>query len=359
MVKFIKRVPNIDFLRISRFTIFVSLALIVTGVTSLIVRHGLNYGIEFTGGLFVEVHFDSLITTQEIRSALSEVGLGHAIIQRDVTTNYNFFIRTQLTENVTPELITKVLQEHFPNNPLRIERVEKIGAVISRGLKLRAFWVVICGLFIMLLYITVRFTYKFGIAAVIALIHDVLITIGILNILNREFTTAIIAALLTIIGYSINDSIVISDRIRENLRLYPKTPFPDIVNRSLNETLSRTIITSLTTIFVLLALFIVGGKVIHDFSLALLIGVITGTYSSLFVLSPIVVAWERRFPSPETRRRAYYKEKEERAVVTETPPEVTTPTPEERKGRILLPTPQKVDTISTKKKKKKKRKKKR
>ena len=165
---------------------------------------------------------------------------------------------------------------------------------------MRALWVVFLGMIGILIYVTIRFTFRFGVASVVALFHDVFITLGIITLTGREFTIPMIAALLTILGYSINDSIVISDRIRENLKLMRRDNFDTIVNRSLNSTLGRTIITSLTTIFVLLALFLFGGRVIHDFSFALLIGVVVGTYSSIFVVAPIVVDWEHKKP---TRRR--------------------------------------------------------
>ncbi len=435
--------PTFDFMSHSRIAFMGSGLLILVGIISLIVHGGPRYGIDFTGGSLIQVHFDRPIRIDDLRASISTLGLGAATIQRFGTGN-DFLIATRATEEFGPDIVgpairtisispnptagsqaitlkvvasdegtgdhrisrmeyfldtlgltgtgdelsevdrfdsptetaivtipsrdwepgtqhvvsvracdiagnwgesrdatiyttsagdrtvpagvtvqetvnfppgpgssttrdvpqvslgsqvRQVLAEGFPDNPARIDREEVVGPRISSGLQRRAMWVILLGMLGILVYVTIRFTYRIGVAAVVALLHDLLITIGIFSLLNKEFTIPIIAALLTIVGYSINDSIVLSDRIRENLRVKRGHLFPKIVNFSINETLSRTIITSLTTFIVLIALLIFGGAVIRDFALALAIGVLVGTYSSIFVVAPIVTEWEKVSPS--------------------------------------------------------------
>jgi preprotein translocase SecF subunit len=245
------------------------------------------------------------------------------MIQQFGTVSTDFLIRTQgtfeesssqestnpLTETAEEEtdqsnevssiggVIQKGFSEDYPDNSFRFDREEMVGPRISKALLGRAIWIVLLGMGVILIYVSFRFTFRFGVAAVVALFHDVLITLGMFSILDKEITIPIVAALLTIVGYSINDSIVVSDRIRENLRLMRKEPFPTIVNNSIIQTLSRTVITGITTILVLVILYFFGGEVIHDFAIALLVGVIVGTYSSIFVVAPIVVEWEGASPT--------------------------------------------------------------
>ncbi|MEA3431794.1 MAG: protein translocase subunit SecF [candidate division WOR-3 bacterium] len=289
---------NINFIDFRRKGFIISLALLVVGIISVATQRGLNYGLDFTGGSFVEVHFDEDVDIGSIRSVISDVGLGDAVIQRVKEADYNYMIRTRLTEYEGKSMgtvLNKVLNEKFSDNGVRIEREEMVGPVISRALQAKAIWVVLLGMVIILIYVSVRFTYRFGIASVIALFHDVLITIGILSLARAEFSSATIAALLTIIGYSINDSIVLSDRVKDNLKKERgRRSFSEIINASVNQNLARTVNTSITTLFVLLALYLLGGRMIKDFALALLIGVIIGTYSSIVIVAGLVTEWERR-----------------------------------------------------------------
>ncbi len=293
--------PNINFLGVRKLAFALSGAIIIVGIVSLITHKGLNYGIDFTGGTLCEIHFAQEILVVDIRAALANIGLENSVIQEVKETKYNFLIRTQGTIG---EDIGKKIKSAFskPNIP-QIERVEMVGPSISRNLQQKALLVVLLGMIVMLIYVSIRFTFRLGVGAVVALIHDVIITIGVLSLFNKEFTSSIIAALLTIIGYSINDSIVLSDRIRENTKAMRGKVFEDIANTSINQTLSRTIITSLTTLFVVTALFIFGGRVIHDFAFALLVGIIAGTYSSIYILSALVVEWERVSPSPIYKKK--------------------------------------------------------
>jgi len=190
--------------------------------------------------------------------------------------------------------ITGALSSEFPNDGFEIRRVEMVGPKVGKDLRQKALLSLFYAMLFMLVYIWWRFEFAFGMGAMIALIHDVLITVGVISITNTEFDLTIVAALLTIVGYSINDTIVVYDRIRENLKGMKRESYSDIVNRSINETLSRTILTSFTVFMVALILFLFGGEVINGFSLAMVVGVVAGTYSSIYIASPIVLFWEER-----------------------------------------------------------------
>ncbi|MBN1619526.1 protein translocase subunit SecF [candidate division WOR-3 bacterium] len=201
-------------------------------------------------------------------------------------------------------LIEEAIEENYPGVTVEVTGSEHVGARLSKNLKVRTLWVVLLGVAVILGYVSIRFTYRFGVASVIALIHDVIITAGIYALAGFEFNMSTIAALLTLIGYSINDSIIVSDRIREINKMNKGKDFSEIVNQSVNATLSRTVITTTTTFLVLLVLFIFGSSIIKDFAFVLMMGVIIGTYSSIFVVSSLVVDWEKRFPTPLGKSRA-------------------------------------------------------
>ncbi|MBI4722535.1 MAG: protein translocase subunit SecF [Candidatus Stahlbacteria bacterium] len=286
MIQILKN-PNYDFLGKRKYFYIVSGVVILAGIVSFIVR-GPNYGIDFTGGSVVELHFDKRVEISEIRNKLSQLGISDATIQEIKELRYNYLIRTPPKEGIGEQIAAL-----FTPSP-RIEREELVGPSVSEGFRMRAIWAVLLGFVVILIYVWIRFTFKWGVCAVVALVHDVLVTVGVMSLLGKELTISTVAALLTIIGYSINDSIVISDRVRENLHGLRKRMLPDIVNTSVNQTLSRTILTSLTVLFVLLVLFFFGGRVIHDFALALIIGCISGVYSTVYILSALVIDWERR-----------------------------------------------------------------
>lgn len=427
MLEIIKK-TNIDFIGHRKAAFLASVALIAVGIFYLAIRGGPNYGIDFTGGTLLQLHFDNPISTDEIRHTLSKIGLAKAVIQRfgaenefliqmkgalskgdtlsplieEITispnptrgarevliqisvndsttggskikgitlyvdslrpttaikfipeaknefdsfkeiaktklsiTNLNegkhslFFVARDEAENLSatkeitlyvtrkkekvtlhkdelesriyaPPLtglasrIISVIKNSFPENPPRVDRAETVGPKVGSELQRKAILTVLLGMLVMLIYISLRFDFKFGVGAIIALFHDILVTLSILSFLNKEITLSIIAAFLTIVGYSINDSIVVSDRIRENKKSMRGEGIGKIINASINQCLSRTIITSLTTIIVVTAILLFGGRVISDFAFALLIGVIVGTYSSVFILSPIVYEWEKK-----------------------------------------------------------------
>ncbi len=283
---------HIDFMGKRRIAFLVSGLLLLLSLGVLFLHGGPKYGIDFTGGNLVQIHVEPHLDISQVRAVVAELGITGAEVQNFGEAN-EYLIKYK--EEVDPSEIQRALEEKFQVQ-VRIDRTEKVGPRIGEEIKRQAIWAISIGLLLMLIYITVRFSFEFGVGAVLALFHDVLITLGIFTLLNREVTTAIVAALLTIVGYSINDSIVVSDRIRENTRrITAKTPLgrlAEIFNRSINETLSRTVITSLTTLLVLIALLVFGGPVIFDFALALTIGVVVGTYSSIFVVASLVLEWE-------------------------------------------------------------------
>ncbi|MFO8062437.1 MAG: protein translocase subunit SecF [bacterium] len=429
------KLPKIEFVGHRKVTYIISAVLILIGLLAMVARGGMRYGIDFTGGIVIQAHFDKQVPVSEIRDAVISQGYENSIIQRYGTANdylitfqgdiekqadtlgpeivrystypnptagedqvavrltaydkessvKNIFvdadfydeiqpvsaddkydnneesgrftlsvdrftedtvitirafavdyndnrgpereIRIQVSESdepsegIIPDFekpdyklketaqsefspttgLINALKNKFPDTNVRIDREEIVGPTFSKELQKKSLWVVLIGLAGILVYVWIRFTFRFGVAAIIALFHDVLITLGIFAVTNKEITIPIIAAILTLIGYSINDSIVISDRIRENKKLLRKKSFGDIINISLNQTMSRTIITSLTTLIVLIALYIFGGAVINDFAFALIIGVIIGTYSSIYIVAQIVFDWEDKYPTRKVR----------------------------------------------------------
>jgi preprotein translocase SecF subunit len=291
---------HIDFVRRRRSAFVLSALVIVAGLISLAVKGGPDLSIDFEGGILLHLVFEKPVSTQAIRSAIEEAGYGMAEIQTFSTTN-EVLIRAPLEEGAdVTETIKTALASGIPDNSFEVGREEIVGPKIGQELGRKAVWAVIAALIAILIYIGLRFEFRFAVAAVAALFHDVLVTVGIFSITGREISLAVVAALLTVVGYSLNDTIVVFDRIREDLRKYHRHKYDDVINASINETLGRTIMTSLTTLIVVLFLFFMGGQVLRDFSFALLVGVIVGTYSSIFVASPILVEWYHR--SPQQRR---------------------------------------------------------
>jgi preprotein translocase SecF subunit len=290
------KTPNIDFLSKRRIFLAIS-GIVVLFSLVLLFTKGPNYGIDFTGGTLLHIHTDNDISPSDLRSALAEIGLAKSEIQ-DVSLKEHII---KYSENIESDSIVKFLTKKL-NTTIEIERTEKVGPRIGHELRLRAIYAVLIGMLLMLIYIAIRFNLPFGIAAILAIFHDVTITLGVFVLLSRDISVPIIAAFLTIVGYSINDSIVVSDRIRENLRRR-QGKFIDIANRSINETLSRTIITSGTTLLVLIVLLLLGGPLLFDFALALTIGVVVGTYSSIFVVAALVAEYEEMKRKRARRRR--------------------------------------------------------
>lgn len=286
---------RIDFINRRKIAFAFSIILILVGLVSFVLKGeekllGIkkNFGIDFRGGSLVQLRFASPVSANEGRKALGEIGLGASTIQQ-FDAGRGMIIRSD--RDAAAPIIDKFSQVFELEE---VQRQEMVGPEVGKDLRKAAFLALSCALIGILIYIAWRFEFKFAIAAIIALFHDVLITIGAFSLTGREFSLPVIAALLTIVGYSLNDTIVVFDRIRSNTKILGKESYPVMVNTSINETLSRTLLTSLTTLIVVLSLFFLGGEVIHDFAFALLVGIIVGTYSSIFVASPILVAWQKR-----------------------------------------------------------------
>lgn len=342
-MQFIKPGTNIDFTGKRKIAYFLSACMIIISIFSVILHGGPRYGIDFAGGSLIQIKFFEPVQIDDITSGLSELNLDRASVQRFGDREDNeYLIRTDITEGYDETFsgqLQRVLKD-TTNSEVEIRRIEMVGPQVGKDLREKALFAMFFALLFITIYISGRFELKWlvsgGIAAalisavyllsvfkvsipflilaalivtlilfwvlelkyamgaIVALIHDIIITIGIFSIFDIEFTLPIIAALLTIMGYSLNDTIVVFDRIRENLRKYHKKPLEFILNRSINDTLSRTILTALTTLTVVLCLLFFGGGIIHDFAFAMTIGVIIGTYSSIFVASPILLAYASR-----------------------------------------------------------------
>ena len=284
-LKLIKQNTNIQFLKYKKITLFISLIFCIISFFSLFIN-GLNFGIDFKGGSLIEVRSDESINISNVRSRLSLLNLGDVQIQ-NFGSEKNILVRVEASssENNSSVLfsITNELQTFG-----EIQRTEVVGPKISSELIQKGILAIISAVGLMLFYIWIRFEWQFSLGAVLALIHDVIITIGIFSFFQIEFNLSIIAALLTIIGYSMNDTVVVYDRIRENLRKYKKQDLYELINSSINQTLSRTVLTSFTTLLALFSLYILGGQVIRGFTFAMIIGVFIGTYSSTFIASQLL-----------------------------------------------------------------------
>ena len=273
-----------------KIAMFASITLILIGIGSLIFR-GLEFGIDFTGGTLIEVGYQQEANLVQIRNALVDGGFTDASVQY-FGNNKDVLIRLAPTEGEGKDKISEAVLSALKgqNKEISLRRVEFVGPQVGGELKNDGGLAVLYSLFGILIYVGLRFEYRFAIASIVALVHDVLITIGLFSILGMEFNLTILAAILAVIGYSLNDTIVVFDRIRENFRHLRKDSAENIINISLNETLSRTLVTSLTTLLVLFSLAIFGGEIIFGFAIALIIGVFVGTYSSIYVASSTVLA---------------------------------------------------------------------
>ncbi len=298
---------DIDFLRYSKIAAAFSGLMVIVGLITFFVQGGLSYGVDFAGGTIVHVKFSDTPTIAEVRQALSETAIQDLSVQDFGLSGDEFLIRMAAPEtDMTPDggeaspsvRVQETLKDRFGPRLLPIQRVETVGPKVGRNLRTRGILSVLFAAVVMGTYIAFRFQLSFGIGAAVALFHDVLITATALLLMDVEFDLPIVAAFLTVIGYSVNDTVVVCDRIRENLRKMRRETLATIIQRSINEMLSRTLITSGTTLMVLLVLYFLGGSVINGFAFVLLVGFTVGTYSSIYVASPIVLLW-----SGEGRRR--------------------------------------------------------
>tara|TARA_B100000161_G_scaffold42225_2_gene25868 strand:+ start:6129 stop:7037 length:909 start_codon:yes stop_codon:yes gene_type:complete len=284
-IKLIKHNTNIQFLKFKKATLIMSITICFFSIFSLFLN-GLNFGIDFKGGTLIEVSSENSINISNVRSVLSSLNLGDVQIQ-NFGSEKNILVRIEASSSENnSSALSKITNQLILFG--KIQRTEVVGPKISSELIQKGILAIISAVGLMLFYIWIRFEWQFSLGAVLALIHDVIITIGFFSFFQIEFNLSIIAALLTIIGYSMNDTVVVYDRIRENLRKYKKQDLYDLINISINQTLSRTVLTSFTTLLALFSLYIFGGQVIKGFTLAMIIGVFIGTYSSTFIASQLL-----------------------------------------------------------------------
>jgi len=287
---FIKPDISIDFVGKRRLALIASLVVALIGIGSLVIKGGPLYGIDFAGGTLVQVRFDQAPDIGAIRSALAAEGLGSSVIQSLGEDKVAIRVKSEVGQADTmSDDIFAILSKKFGPDKVSLELVEMVGPQVGSDMRRKGMLSILYAMIGILIYVTFRFQFRFALGAIAALIHDIIITVGMFSLFNKEFTLPVIAALLTIIGYSLNDTIVVYDRIRENIKRSPKEKLAAVVNESINQTLSRTILTSGTTLLVVACLFVLGGEVIHDFSFALLVGVVVGTYSSIYIASPILL----------------------------------------------------------------------
>ena len=290
------RNPNYDFIGKRKWAYVISIAFTLISLGTLAVRGGLRYDLDFTGGTLIQVRFEQAPTIAKIRASLARIQLGESIIQ-EFGDNREYIIRLPLVEAVGSEEISRRVQAALSAEPslgkFEIRRVEFVGPQVGRELQLQAVYLVLGGLVWIAIYLAFRFDMRGGVAAVVAVFHDVIVCLGALSLTNREFSLPVLAALLTIIGHSVNDTIVAYDRLRENRGKIAQKgrSFAQQMNDAVNQTLSRTILTSLTTFFSAAVLLFFGGKTLEDFAFVLFVGVITGTYSTTYVAAALVVDW--------------------------------------------------------------------
>jgi len=302
-MEFIKPGLKIDFVGKMKYAIIFSVILTIISIASVIIHGGLNLGIDFAGGSIIQVKFQKDMSADKIREALKSTSLENSVIQQFgineflIRTSESFHDQKLLTENLETPLTTAF------NKDYEIRRVEVVGSKVGMDFQRKAIFAVILSWLAMLFYIAWRFEFRYGLGGIIALVHDVVIIIGTISLLKMEFTINILAAIFFIIGYSINDTIVVLDRIRENVKLNPRQKLADTINLSINQTLSRTILTSFTVFLTVIALYIWGGPVIHDLAFSLLVGVVFGTYSSVFISCPIVLFFENMQLSKVKRKK--------------------------------------------------------
>lgn len=336
----IKPNSNIDFVGLRKITLVLSLLFVLTGVASLIIKGGPQFGIDFAGGVMVQVKFDKPVEPDAIKESLAETELPGLMVQRIGLAAENEFLVRASVADANPENMRGMVRDAFTarlaGTGFEIQRLEMVGPKVGNDLRSAALEALYYAILLIAIYISGRFEQRwivaaimaaalaaslyglgqlgvskqglviaamvltlalcwklrlnYALGAIVALIHDVVITVGVFSILNKEFDLTIVAALLTIVGYSLNDTIIVFDRIRENIRSHAAPTYREVVNKAVNQTLSRTLLTSGTTLLVVVSLFFLGGSVIHDFALAMLIGIGVGTYSSIFVASPILLA---------------------------------------------------------------------
>ncbi|WP_455196811.1 protein translocase subunit SecF [Kaarinaea lacus] len=290
-MRLFKKAPNFDFMAKRNIALTFSAILVIASIASLAMR-GLNFGLDFSGGTLIELGYSQSVDLGEVRSALESGGFADAVVQHFGTSQDVLVRLAPVAGENDADLSTRVVQtlQNASTDKIDLRRVEFVGPQVGEELAEDGGLAVLYALICIFIYVFFRFEWRFAVGSVLALFHDVLITLGIFSVLQLDFDLTVLAACLAVIGYSLNDTIVVFDRIRENFRKMRKGSSIEIANSSLNQTLSRTLMTSLTTLLVLMALFVVGGEIIHSFATALIIGVVVGTYSSIYVASSAAIA---------------------------------------------------------------------
>lgn len=293
-----------DFIGKKKFTIWVSAIALAISLGSIFFVNGLKYGVDFAGGILIQVRFSQHVDISEVRHAMETMGSKDAMVQKFGGEN-EFLIRVEKTEEDLEALSKKIqtfLQERFKGKDLEIRRVEVVGPKVGKDLKRKALWAVSLSFAAILIFVAWRFKQvSYGLGGIAALVHDIIVTYGAISVAGLEYSLPLMAVILTIIGFSINDTIVIFDRVRENIKKLRKEELETVFNISINETLGRTILTSGTVMMVVLILFFFGGPVIHDFAFTLIIGLISGTYSTIYIASPVVLFWNKHFTRKKKR----------------------------------------------------------
>jgi len=294
-----------DFIGKRKFALGLSLIALLLCVGSIFFHRGLRYGVDFAGGLLVQVKFSKAVDISEVRKAMDAMGMKDAVVQKFGGED-EFLIRVEKTSEDLEEASNRIqasMKEQFKDQPPEIRRVEVVGPKVGQDLKKKALWAVGLSFLGILIYVAFRFhEFAYGLGGIAALFHDIIITYGVISIFNIEYSLTLLAVILTIIGFSINDTIVIFDRVRENVKKMRKENLETIFNVSINETLGRTILTSGTVMMVVIILFLFGGPVIHDFAFTLMIGLISGTYSTIYIAGPVVLLWEKYITGRRKRR---------------------------------------------------------
>jgi len=294
---------RIDFIRLRWKAIAVSALIILAGIVSMIIKGGPKYGVDFLGGTVIQVHFPQAPNIGDVRQALANAGYGDIEIKTFGAAN-EILLRAEKQEEGTAisDAVMNALRQAFPQNVPEERLVESVGPKIGRELRTAAIWATLISLALILIYVSFRFEFIFAAGAVIALFHDVMVTLSFFSLLDMEVNLTVVAAFLTIVGFSLNDTIVVMDRIRENRRVHRDSTIEQLINLSVNQTLGRTVITSLTVFTVVLILLFFGGDVIYNFAFAMTVGVIAGVYSTVYIAAPVVVEWHKKAEIQKIRR---------------------------------------------------------
>jgi len=295
-----------DFIGMKKITLWISTVAILVTIGSILYHGGLRNGVDFAGGAVIQVKFSKPVNISEVRSALNTSGLKEAVVQNFGGGN-EFLIRVEKSSENIEDIakgIQTTLQERFKEKSPDIQSVQVVGPMVGRDLKTKAMWAVILSLLGIMLYIAFRFNkFSYGLGGVVSLFHDIAVTYGAISVLKLEYNLTLMAVVLTVIGFSINDTIVIYDRVRENIKKMRKTELVTVFNESINECLGRTVLTTGTVMISVLILFFFAGQVLREFTIALIVGIVTGTYSTVYIASPVVLFWEQHIAKGRKGRR--------------------------------------------------------